>query len=71
VCRTRPDEYVDTDRAEVTVVQVHPGATSMEIHMRVVGERAAKADADVSRDGSACGAGTASLATWLTMPCTR
>ena len=37
------NEYIDAERTEVTVVQVHPDAQSMEFHMGVVGERAAKA----------------------------
>jgi hypothetical protein len=34
------NEYVNADRTEVTVVQVHPDAASMEFHMGVVRERA-------------------------------
>ena len=40
------NEYVNAERTEVTVVQVHPDAASMEFHMGVVGERAAKAYAE-------------------------
>src|SRR3954470_14765537 len=40
------NEYVNTERTEVTVVQVHPDAASMEVHMGVVGERAAEAYAE-------------------------
>jgi hypothetical protein len=40
------NEYVNTDRTEVAVVQVHPDAQSMELHMRVVGERARLAYAE-------------------------
>jgi hypothetical protein len=34
------NEYVNENRSEVTVVQVHPDAASMELHMGVVGDRA-------------------------------
>jgi hypothetical protein len=37
------NEYTDAERTEVTVVQVHPDAASMEFHMSVVRERAAEA----------------------------
>ena len=40
------NEYINAERTEVTVVQVHPDAASMEFHMGVVGERAAKAYAE-------------------------
>jgi len=40
------NEYIDEAHTEVTVVQVHPDAQSMEFHMGVVGERAAKAYAE-------------------------
>jgi hypothetical protein len=40
------NEYVNDDRTEVTVVQVHPDAASMELHMGVVRERAAEAYAE-------------------------
>jgi hypothetical protein len=40
------NEYIDAEHTEVTVVQVHPDAQSMEFHMGVVGERAAKAYAE-------------------------
>jgi hypothetical protein len=39
-------EYINRDRTEVTVVQVHQDAASMEFHMGVVGERAAQAYAE-------------------------
>ena len=34
------NEYVDEAGDEVTVVQVHPDAASMEAHMEIVSERA-------------------------------
>jgi hypothetical protein len=37
------NEYVNEDGTEVGVVQIHPGAASMEFHMGVVAERAARA----------------------------
>jgi hypothetical protein len=37
------NEYVNESRSEVTVVQVHPDAASMEFHMGVVGDRAREA----------------------------
>jgi hypothetical protein len=37
------NEYIDAQRTEVTVVQLHPDAQSMEFHVGVVGERAAQA----------------------------
>ena len=37
------NEYVNEDGTGVGVVQVHPNAASMEIHMQVVAERAARA----------------------------
>jgi len=37
------NEYVNEDRTEVAVVQVHPDAKSMEFHMGVVRERAQRA----------------------------
>jgi hypothetical protein len=37
------NEYMDAQRTEVTVVQVHPDAASMELHMGVVREPAAQA----------------------------
>src|SRR3954452_24594578 len=40
------NEYADEDGSEVAVVQVHPDADSMEFHMDVVGERAARAYAE-------------------------
>jgi hypothetical protein len=42
------NEYINAERTEVTVVQVHPDAASMEFHMGVVGERAAQAYAETS-----------------------
>src|SRR3954468_24316446 len=40
------NEYTNAERTEVTVVQVHRDAASMEFHMGVVGERAAEAYAE-------------------------
>ena len=40
------NEYVDEEGSEVGVVQVHPDAASMEFHMDVVAERAARAYAE-------------------------
>ncbi len=40
------NEYVDEDRSEVTIVQVHPDAASMELHLDLVRERAARAFAE-------------------------
>jgi hypothetical protein len=40
------NEYVNEDRTEVTVVQVHPDAASMEFHLRVIGDRARAAYGD-------------------------
>jgi hypothetical protein len=37
------NEYVDEDRSEVTIVQVHPDAASMELHLELVRERATRA----------------------------
>src|SRR3954452_18893789 len=37
------NEYINAERTEVTVVQVHPDAASMEFHMGVVRERAVQA----------------------------
>ena len=37
------NEYINAERTEVTVVQIHPDPASMEFHMGVVGERAAQA----------------------------
>ena len=39
------NEYV-SDRAEVTVVQIHPDTASMEAHMEIVRERALQAYAE-------------------------
>ena len=40
------NEYVNEDRTEVAVVQVHPDAESMEFHLGVVRERAQRAYAE-------------------------
>ena len=40
------NEYINAEHTEVTVVQVHPDAASMEFHMGVVRERAAEAYAE-------------------------
>ena len=40
------NEYVNEDGTEVGVVQIHPDAASMEFHMDVVAERAARAYAE-------------------------
>jgi hypothetical protein len=40
------NEYASEDGTEVGVVQVHPDAESMEFHMSVVAERAARAYAE-------------------------
>jgi hypothetical protein len=40
------NEYASEDGSEVGVVQVHPDAASMEFHMGVVAERAARAYAE-------------------------
>jgi hypothetical protein len=40
------NEYVNEEGTEVAVVQVHPDAASMELHMDVVAERAARAYAE-------------------------
>ena len=45
------NEYVNEDRTEVAVVQVHPDAKSMEFHMGVVRERAQRAYGD-TRDAT-------------------
>src|SRR4051812_13137424 len=37
------NEYVNDTGTEVTVVQVHPDAASMQNHLGIVGERAAQA----------------------------
>lgn len=37
------NEYVNDDGTEVTVVQVHPDAASMQHHLGIIGERAAHA----------------------------
>jgi hypothetical protein len=42
------NEYTNAERTEVTVVQVHQDAASMEFHMGVVHERAAEAYAESS-----------------------
>src|SRR5712675_389573 len=40
------NEYADEAGGEVTVVQVHPDAASMEAHMQIVAERARAAYAE-------------------------
>jgi len=40
------NEYASDDGAEVSVVQIHPDAESMEFHLGVVAERAARAYAE-------------------------
>jgi hypothetical protein len=40
------NEYVNEEGTEVGVVQLHPDAASMELHMEVVAERAASAYAE-------------------------
>lgn len=40
------NEYANEEGAEVGVVQMHPDAASMELHMQVVAERAARAYAE-------------------------
>jgi hypothetical protein len=40
------NEYASKDGTEVGVVQVHPDAASMELHMEVVAERATRAYAE-------------------------
>jgi hypothetical protein len=40
------NEYANEEGAEVGVVQMHPDAPSMELHMEVVAERAARAYAE-------------------------
>ena len=37
------NEYVNEERSEVTVVQVHPDAASFEFHLGVVGDRTREA----------------------------
>jgi hypothetical protein len=37
------NEYVNADRSQVSVVQFHPDAASMEFHMGVVGDHARQA----------------------------
>src|SRR3954449_8391491 len=37
------NEYVSDNGTEVTVVQVHPNAVSMQKHLAIIGERAAAA----------------------------
>jgi hypothetical protein len=39
-------EYASEDETEVGVVQIHPDSASMEFHMEVVAERAARAYAE-------------------------
>jgi len=45
-CLIAFNEYADEGGTEVAVVQVHPDADSMEFHMEVVRERAARAYAE-------------------------
>jgi hypothetical protein len=40
------NEYVNEEGTEVAVVQIHPDAASMEFHMGIVAERAARAYAE-------------------------
>jgi len=40
------NEYANEDGTEVGVVQIHPDAASMEFHMGVVADRAARAYAE-------------------------
>jgi hypothetical protein len=40
------NEYANDDGTEVGVVQIHPDTASMELHMRVVADRAARAYAE-------------------------
>src|SRR6202035_3185638 len=40
------NEYASEDGTEVGVVQIHPNAESMELHMSAVAERAARAYAE-------------------------
>ena len=40
------DEYTNDEGTEVDVVQVHPDADSMEFHVKIVAERAARAYAE-------------------------
>jgi hypothetical protein len=40
------NEYANDEGAEVGVVQVHPDAESIELHMKVVADRAARAYAE-------------------------
>jgi hypothetical protein len=40
------NEYANDEGTEVGVVQIHPDAVSMELHMKVVAERAARAYAE-------------------------
>jgi head-tail adaptor len=40
------NEYVNDDRSEVSVVQIHPDAASMEAHIEIVKDRAAQAYAE-------------------------
>jgi len=37
------NEYVDPDRGEAAVVQIHPDAASMELHVELIRDRAAQA----------------------------
>ncbi len=40
------NEYANEEGTEVGIVQVHPDAESMELHMKVVADRAARAYAE-------------------------
>jgi hypothetical protein len=40
------NEYANEDGSEVGVVQVHPDGASMELHMEIIAERAARAYAE-------------------------
>jgi hypothetical protein len=39
-------EYLDCERGEVTIAQIHPDAASMELHLELVRERADRAFAE-------------------------
>lgn len=41
------NEYVNDNGTEVTVVQVHPDAASMQNHLAIIGQRAAQAYAEM------------------------
>ena len=40
------NEYLDAERGEVTIAQIHPDAASMELHLELVRERADRAFAE-------------------------